>query len=298
MIKGNFLLNGKEKEVICSYQQGQKKIIREDGQDCLKFSDHVGKHPIVLIAPQDIELIWDGSEVRRKFFDSLLSQIDHSYLENLIVYSNFLKQRNSALKMFAERKQADIDLLTSYDQKIIPAAESIFKKRKEFIKEYLPIFQRHYQNLSDSKSEQMEIEYRSDLEEVPFEELLKRNFQRDLLMQRTSAGIHRDHFLFLLNGNEVKRFGSQGQQKSFLIGLKLAEFQVIAEEKKFKPLLLLDDIFDKLDDTRINKILKLVSDGMFGQLFITDARPERCKEFLKKVKLEAKIVTIENGNLS
>jgi DNA replication and repair protein RecF len=295
MIKGNFLLNKKSNEIICSFQQGQKKTIRENGQDCLKFSEHVGKYPVVLIAPQDIELIWDGSEVRRKFFDSLLSQIDHAYLDNLIVYSTFLKQRNSALKMFAERGQTDRDLLAGYDQKIIPTAKAIFIKRKEFINEYLPAFRKHYQNLADSKEEAMDIQYRSDLVGMDFGEMLQKNLPRDLALQRTSAGIHRDDFLFLLNGNEVKRYGSQGQQKSFLIALKLAEFQVIAEKKGFKPLLLLDDIFDKLDDKRISKILKLVTDGMFGQLFITDARPARCKEVLKEINLKAGIVTIENG---
>lgn len=295
MIKGSFSINGKVKEVICSFQQGQKKIIREDGQDCIKFSEHVGKYPVVLVAPQDIELIWDGSEVRRKFFDSLLSQIDHGYLESLIVYSAFLKQRNSALKMFAERGQTDHDLLAGYDQKIIPSAKSIFAKRKGFIQEFIPAFRKHYQNLSDSKTEEMDIQYRSDLEGLDFGELLRNNLQRDLVLQRTTNGIHRDDFLFLLNGNEVKRYGSQGQQKSFLIALKLAEFQVIAEKKKFKPLLLLDDIFDKLDDKRINKILKLVTEGMFGQLFITDARPDRCKEILNEMNLKAGIVSIENG---
>lgn len=295
IIKGNFLLNDKKKEVVCSFLQGQKKVVREDGQDCLKFSEHVGKYPVVLIAPQDIELIWDGSEVRRKFFDSLLSQIDHGYLENLILYSTFLKQRNSALKMFAERGQTDHDLLAGYDQKIIPAAKSIFTKRKEFLREYVPAFRKHYQNLSDSTQEEMDIQYKSDLEENDFGEILRKNLSRDLVAQRTTNGIHRDDFLFLLKGNEVKRYGSQGQQKSFLIGLKLAEFQTIAEKKQFKPLLLLDDIFDKLDDKRISKILKLVTEGMFGQLFITDARPARCKEVLKEINLKAGIVTIENG---
>lgn len=298
MIKGIFSTNGKTKEVICSFQQGQKKTIREDGQDCIKFSEHVGKYPVVLIAPQDIELIWDGSEVRRKFFDSLLSQIDHGYLDALITYTAFLKQRNSALKMFADRGQTDQDLLAGYDQKIIPAAKSIFGKRKEFIHEFIPAFQKQYQNLSDSKTEVMDIQYRSDLDGLDFGELLQKNLHRDLMLQRTTAGIHRDDFLFLLNGNEVKRYGSQGQQKSFLIALKLAEFQVIAEKKKFKPLLLLDDIFDKLDDKRINKILRLVTEGMFGQLFITDARPDRCKEILKEMNLSAGIVTIENGKFT
>ncbi len=296
IVKGAFKIQGKVKEVVCSYQQGQKKIVREDGQDYLKFSDHVGKYPLVLIAPQDIELIWDGSEIRRKFFDSLLSQIDHGYLEDLIVYTSYLKQRNSALKLFAERGSIDHDLLASYHQKIIPSAKSIFSKRKEFLKEFLPVFQQHYKNLADSKEEEMSIQYRSDLDGNDFEELLQKNVSKDVALQRTTAGIHRDDFLFLLNNNEVKRYGSQGQQKSFLIGLKLAEFQCIAEKKKFKPLLLLDDIFDKLDDNRIRKIMQFVSDGMFGQLFITDARPARCVELLKEANLKAGLVKIENGN--
>ena len=295
IIKGTFDIQGKQKEVICSYQQGQKKNVKEDGQDYLKFSEHVGKYPLVLIAPQDIELIWDGSEVRRKFFDSLLSQIDHGYLEDLIVYANYLKQRNSALKLFAERGSVDHDLLASYDGKIIPSAKRIFSKRSEFLKEFLPVFQKHYKNIAGSKDEEMNIQYRSDLEGNDFEALLEKNLNRDVMLQRTTNGIHRDDFLFLLNNNEVKRFGSQGQQKSFLIGLKLAEFQCIAEKKKFKPLLLLDDIFDKLDDTRIGTLMKLVGEGMFGQLFITDARPTRCLELFKEIKLEAGIWNIENG---
>jgi DNA replication and repair protein RecF len=295
IIKGLFEIQGKERQVICSYQQGQKKIVKEDGQDYLKFSDHVGKYPLVLIAPQDIELIWDGSEVRRKFFDSLLSQIDHGYLEDLIVYASYLKQRNSALKLFAERGTVDQDLLAGYDQKIIPAAKRIFFKRSEFLKEFLPVFHKHYKNLADSKDEEMSIQYRSDLEGNDFEELLDKNLSRDVMLQRTTTGIHRDDFLFLLNNNEVKRFGSQGQQKSFLIGLKLAEFQSIAEKKKFKPLLLLDDIFDKLDDNRIRKIMQFVAEGMFGQLFITDARPARCIDLLKEIQLTAGLVNIENG---
>lgn len=295
IIKGTFTIQERLKEVVCSYQQGMKKVVREDGQDYVKFSDHVGKYPLVLIAPQDIELIWDGSEVRRKFFDSLLSQIDHAYLEDLIVYTTFLKQRNSALKLFAERGGVDHDLLATYHQKMIPAAQSIFSKRRAFLKEFVPLFQQHYQNLADSNDELMSIQYRSDLEGNDFEELLAKNLQRDIALQRSSTGPHRDDFLFLLNSNEVKRFGSQGQQKSFLIALKLAEFQCIAERKKFKPLLLLDDIFDKLDDHRIRKIMRFVAEGMFGQLFITDARPGRCLELIKEANLRSGVVTIENG---
>jgi DNA replication and repair protein RecF len=295
MIKGIFETQGKSKEVICSYLQGQKKIVREDGQDYMRFSNHVGKYPLVLIAPQDIELIWDGSEVRRKFFDSLLSQLDHEYLEDLIAYTMYIRQRNSALKLFAERGNIDRDLLGSYDQKMIPSAQRIFSKRGKFLTGFLPVFQQHYKTLADPKHEEMGIQYRSELDGNDFEELLQKNLHRDVVLQRTSTGIHRDDFLFLLNNNEVRRYGSQGQQKSFLIALKLAEFQCLAEKKTFKPLLLLDDIFDKLDDNRIRKIMQFVADGMFGQLFITDARPSRCMELLKEANLRAGLVQIENG---
>jgi DNA replication and repair protein RecF len=297
MVKGEFALNSKSKEVICSFQQGQKKIIREDGQDYLKFSEHVGKYPAVLIAPQDIELIWDGSEMRRKFFDSLISQLDKTYLENLIIYTNQLKQRNSLLRMFSESGKVDQDLLAAYDDQIIPAGKFIHKLRKEFLVEFLPFFKQHYHFLAGEAVEEVNITYRSDLEATDFDELLKKNFQRDMIIQRTSSGIHRDDFLFTLNGGELKRYGSQGQQKSFLIGLKLAEFQSIAERKGFKPLLLLDDIFDKLDDLRIHKLMLLIAQGQFGQLFITDAREGRSKEILSAAKLSAKLFTVENGKL-
>jgi DNA replication and repair protein RecF len=297
-IKGDFLFeDGKKKEVICSFEQGQKKIIREDGTDYLKFSEHVGKYPAVLIAPQDIELIWDGSGLRRKFYDSLISQLDKEYLSNLIIYSNQLKQRNSSLRMFAESGKIDYDLLATYDRHLVSAGKFINKLRREFLVGFLPRFKQHYHFLAGEASEDVNITYRSDLDTADMEELLRRNLQRDLMLQRTTSGIHRDDFLFALNNTDLKRFGSQGQQKSFLIGLKLAEFQSISDNKGFKPLLLLDDIFDKLDDLRIHKLMLLIAQGTFGQLFITDARQGRSKEILSAAKLQANLFTIENGNL-
>ncbi len=297
-VKGIFLLNAMtKKEVICSFQSGQKKLIREDGQDYLKFSEHVGKYPTVLIAPQDIELIWDGSEMRRKFFDSLISQLNKSYLENLILYTNQLKQRNSLLRMFSESGKVDYDLLNTYDSQLAKAGRFIFQNRKEFLSEFLPRFKQHYHFLAGNELEEVNISYRSDLQTFDLEELLKRNLQRDIMLQRTTSGIHRDDFVFTLNTGELKRFGSQGQQKSFLIGLKLAEFQSIAEQKGFRPLLLLDDIFDKLDDLRIHKLMLLIAQGTFGQLFMTDARQGRSKEILAAAGLDAKLFIVENGKL-
>lgn len=297
LIKGRFLIEGRNKEVVCVYQQGLKKIMREDDQDYLKFSDHVGKYPIVLITPQDIELIWGGGEQRRRFFDTLLSQLDRFYLESLIIYNHQIKQRNSLLRKFSESGNIDEELLSSYDDRICSAGNYIHQSRRILLQEFTPKFKSHYRFISQ-ESEDIEIEYRSDLNQEDFATQLKNHIQRDILLQRTTCGIHRDDFLFLLNKGELKKFGSQGQQKSFLISLKLGEFQTIAEKKGLKPVLLLDDIFDKLDDDRIHHLMKLVAKGMFGQLFITDARSDRSRSILKAAGISAKIFVVENGNLN
>jgi DNA replication and repair protein RecF len=295
LIKGDFTVEDKQKEVVCSFQQGEKKVVREDDQDSLRFAEHVGKYPVVLIAPQDIELIWDGSELRRRFFDSLISQLDRQYLENLIIYNHQLKQRNSLLRAFAEQGKVDSDLLETYDSKLTEAGEYIHKVRKEILIHFLPKFNQYYDFLVQEAKENVEIQYKSDLLGADFISLLRKNRQRDLVLQRTTSGIHRDDFLFALNEQELKRAGSQGQQKSFLISLKLAEFQTIAEKKNLKPILLLDDIFDKLDDFRIHQLMKLVSQGTFGQMFITDARQGRSEQILKDAGVCAQLFVLENS---
>jgi DNA replication and repair protein RecF len=295
ILKGIVEKESRTHELICSYQSGQKKLIREDGQDCTKYSEHVGRYPVVLIAPQDIELIWDGSEMRRRFFDSLISQLDKAYLESLITYVNCLKQRSSLLRIFAESGKTDLDLLASYDQKMVPAGNYISGKRKQFSYGFIPIFKKYYRFLVEGSGEEVDIQYRSDLENFNFKELLNKNLQRDIILQRTSSGIHRDDFEFLINHQELKRIGSQGQQKSFLIALKLAEFESIAETKKLKPVLLLDDIFDKLDDFRIQRLMALVAQNTFGQLFITDARESRSREIFKEANITPQIFTVEKG---
>lgn len=296
-IKGSFSSQNKNAEVICAFQQGQKKTIRENEVDYTRFAEHIGKYPVVMVAPQDIELIWDGSETRRKFFDSLISQLDRVYLDHLITYASYLKQRNAALRFFSEKGKMDHDLLESYDQKLLPAADYIFTKRKAFIDEFIPRLVSHYLFLSGEPSEEISVHYRSDLEAMNWKETLNRNLARDLAMQRTTTGIHRDDFLFYFNKNELKRFGSQGQQKSFLIGLKLAEFESIMVNKSLKPILLLDDIFDKLDNFRIAKLMQLVAQETFGQIFITDARPARTQEIIATAGLNPGIFTIEAGKV-
>lgn len=191
--------------------------------------------------------------------------------------------------------KVDVDLLASYDYKLIPAANYIFQMRGNFLKTFIPFFQQQYNYLVGNSKEEVVIHYQSDLVEKEFANLLSQNRQRDVVVQRTTSGIHRDDFDFRLNGFELKRHGSQGQQKCFLIALKLAEFQCIAEAKKFKPILLLDDIFDKLDDERIHQLMRLVAQGIFGQLFITDARADRTQQIIHAEKLNAAIFKVENG---
>ncbi len=297
LIKGEFTKKNNQHQVVCTFQQGQKKLIRDNEQDCIKLSAHIGNYPVVLVAPNDIELIWDGSELRRKFFDSLLSQLDRNYLENLIVYAHCLRQRNSLLKIFSGQGNIDRDLLEAYDEKLVPAGKYIHEKRKEFLTAFHPLFENHYRFLVGDSREKVKIVYRSPLDQIDFAEALRKNLPRDILLERTSTGIHRDDFLFSLNDGELKRLGSQGQQKSFLIGLKLAEFQMIAENKGLRPLLLLDDIFDKLDEERIHKLMMLVANGTFGQLFITDARANRSLEIIRESGIDAKLFHVENGTL-
>jgi DNA replication and repair protein RecF len=297
-IQGEFQKEEQTHEVTCAYRLGSKKVVTEDREEYLKFSKHIGKYPLVLVAPNDIELVWDGSELRRKFIDNLLSQINPEYLENLIRYGQYLKQRNALLKLFSERVSIDQDMLDAYDRHLIPAGNFLYEQRRAMLAEFHPVFEGHYKFLVDGAPENVQIIYRSELESDDFKGMLRKNLQRDIVLQRTSVGVHRDDFSFLLNEQELKRFGSQGQQKSFLIALKLTEFQMLARHKKMNPLLLLDDIFDKLDDLRIHKLISLVANGTFGQLFITDARSGRSQEILREAGVESQVFEVENGNLN
>ncbi len=297
VIRGNFHNRGRETEVVCSYQSGQKKLLMENGLECTRFADHIGKYPVVLIAPNDIELIWDSGEVRRRFFDSLISQVDRTYLEKLMIYNARLKMRNAMLRQFAERGKVDVDLLESCDHELVACGDFIGKTRSEFVIALAQTLSAHYRFIANEPGEPQAIGYKSSLQESSMADLLKKNLQRDLAMQRTTEGIHRDDFPFFLEGHELRKFGSQGQQKSFLISLKLTEFDVIARMKGFKPILLLDDIFDKLDDDRIARMLQLMARDSFGQIFITDARPDRSSELLSQAGITSGHVVVENGKL-
>jgi DNA replication and repair protein RecF len=296
LIKGSFKMEKDLMELTCSVQAGSKKIFREGVNDYSKLSDHIGKYPVVLITPDDTALVKEGSEERRKFFDSIISQLDPHYLHALMQYTHALKQRNSLLKMFADNNSFDDVALESYDQVLVQKGKLIYARRKEFITEFLPLFQRFYTFIVED--EKAEMSYASELNNTSFEEGLRSNRKKDLFLQRTSFGIHRDDYQFTLGDGDLKRLGSQGQQKSFVIALKLAQFEIIKKHKQFKPVLLLDDIFDKLDDFRIARLLDMIKNDQFGQLFITDARPDRTSLLLREVNAPATIFTVRNGQIS
>ena len=296
-IRGVFEKGGKPSEVTCSFLPPRKKTVAENGKDYQRFSEHIGKYPLVLVAPNDVEVIAGGAEARRHFFDTLLSQIDPEYLRQLIVYQTLLRQRNGLLRIFAERGTRDVDLVATYDEKIVASGLILFEKRKVFMTTFLTDAQERYAFLTKGSHEQAGIDYQSELAQLDFRTELTARLDQDIFLGRTTIGIHRDDFLFSLDSKELKRFGSQGQQKSFLIAMKLADFDCLTRKTGDKPLLLLDDIFDKLDDTRIHQLIELMSQGGFGQVFITDARPERSIEILKKAGLKSQNFLVEGGRI-
>jgi DNA replication and repair protein RecF len=291
VIRGKFSIENKEHEVTCGLQAGQKKIFREDGVDYTKLTEHIGKYPVVLVLPDDVDLVKEGSEARRKFFDGIISQLDKNYLEESIQYNHCLKQRNSLLKMFAESGKSDWIMIEAYDDILISLGRKIFEKRKKFLIEFLPAFQKHYQFLVEE--EPVDLRYSSVLEKQEFKRGLYESRGKDLALQRTSFGIHRDDYVFTLGTGDLKRLGSQGQQKSFVLALKLAQADSIKNHKGFAPILLLDDVFDKLDSSRIEKLLKVFL--TFNQIFLTDARPDRTLHLLESVNLPKIVFRIEKG---
>lgn len=295
VLKGQFQIGEKLNEIMCALQTGARKAVRENGVEYQKLNEHIGKYPVVLMDPSNIEIINGGSEIRRKFIDGIICQLDRPYLDNLMQYSQLIKQRNALLRIFNETGKTDWDALESYDHGIIEVGNPVYQKRKSFVRDFVPIFQ-HYFNFLVGDKEATAIQYNSDLHQQPFAEGLTKTRKRDLLLSRTSFGIHRDDYEFLLGAFDLKRYGSQGQQKSFVIALKLAQWRILKDQKAFKPILLMDDIFDKLDDFRIERLLELIKNE-FGQLFITDARPERTQSLLNSIDVSAQVFKISNGTI-
>jgi len=281
-IKGSYLKNEKEETIIINFKKNDKKVIKRNNKKYEKFSDHIGLLPLVIISPSDRNLIAEGSEIRRRFLDSVISQSDKSYLDNIINYNKVLSQRNSLLKLFYKNKNIDINTIEVYDSQLEVIGESIFEKRKLFLKDFVPVFKDKYKSISND-NEEVDITHRTDLESEKLSILLKNSLEKDMFLQYTSKGVHKDDLIFNINNYSVKKFGSQGQQKSLLIALKLAQFDFLKNQTNNNPILLLDDIFDKLDKNRVKQIINLVSANDFGQIFISDTDEERTKESIKEI---------------
>jgi len=276
-----------------------KKLVKKNDKSYERLSDHIGYLPSVMISPYDSNLISDSGESRRKFLDSMISQTDSGYLFDLIQYQKTIQQRNALLKYFAKNRVWDKDSLDIYNDPITRFGTKIFEKRKEFVEQLNPIVQNFYTIISGGK-ESVSVFYQADLAEgydptypeTAFQELLAQSVERDRMLTYTSKGIHKDDLLFEMDNTLIKKIGSQGQQKSFLISLKLAQMSLIKELTNKTPILLLDDIFDKLDDSRVSQLIELVNRESFGQIFITDTHKERTESVVKKINEESIIFEV------
>lgn len=281
-LEGNFTLDEAAQKLVCILRETGKKEFYLNEEAYTKMADHVGKIPAVIITPDDVHMITDGSEERRRFLDALLSQIDHSYLIHLMDYVKILTQRNSSLKLMAETRQHNDALLDVYDAQLAPHAEYIFQKRKTLLEELIPRIVDTYQSIAGT-DEPIHLTYESQLLHHSFPDLLRQTREKDKIVQRTTAGIHKDELEILLNEQPFKTMASQGQRKSLLFALKLSEFDTLCEEKGFAPLLLLDDVFEKLDEQRMHNLLERVCLQNDGQVFITDTHCERIRQHFERL---------------
>ncbi len=288
LIDGLYEKANRDEKIVVSLKRNQKKIIKRNAKVYERFSDHVGFLPLVIISPADRDLIIEGSQTRRKFIDNVISQSDKAYLQTLIKYNKVIVQRNSLLKYFAQNGTHNQDSLEVYNFQLNELGHVIFDKRNAFLKTFIPIFKARYKSISNN-NETVTINYKSDLFDNDLNTLLSNTIAKDKALQYTSAGIHKDDLNLEIENYPIKRFGSQGQQKSFLIALKLAQFDFIKTQSGVNPILLLDDVFDKLDEHRVSQIIKLVNDKNFGQLFISDTHHERTENAIKSVHQSYKI---------
>ncbi len=296
IINGTFNKNDTKEAIACGVKRNQKKQFKRNKKDYQRLADHIGLFPLVMVSPYDISIIIEGSEERRKFIDNVISQTDNKYLDELIIYNKVLINRNALLKRIADTGKYDPELLAVFDEQLITSGNLIFEKRKAFMESFTAIFNKHYQFLSGD-AEQVELVYESQLLQDDFASLLKRSTEKDRALERTTTGIHKDELQFAIHGMPMKKFGSQGQQKSFLIALKLAQYSFLYQQKGFKPLLLLDDIFDKLDDNRVTKLMQMVSNHDFGQVFITDTSAAKIKNIFKKIDVDLKLFKVTGGEI-
>jgi DNA replication and repair protein RecF len=295
LLQGEFIRKNKKEEIQCGLQRDKKKQFKRNKKDYERLSDHVGLLPVVMVSPADIQLIVDGSEERRKYINGVISQYNRNYLDNTMKYNKVLSQRNRLLKDL-KGKNTQKDLLDIFDDQLIETGQSIYQERKHFIEKFIPVFAKYYSFISDG-SESVELVYHSQLHVADFNDLLKNSRTKDLTVQFTTVGIHRDDLVLHLEGIPIRKIGSQGQQKTYLVSLKLAQFEFLKEVKGILPVLLLDDVFDKFDANRVKQILKLVGNEAFGQIFITHTNLDRMTTILNELAISHKLFQVKDNQV-
>lgn len=292
-IASKWQLDQKVCEVQVVYKAGVKKQVKWNKKAYDKLTSHIGKLPVVFISPYDGDLIAEGSDLRRKWMDGILSQLDKTYLEEIQRYARLLEQRHALLRNMHEHRLFDPDAIDVWDTQLVVSGNYIHAQRSIFLTEFVPVFKRFYQEIGQN-AEEVDINYRSQLFEGSFSELLQVSAKKDALTQYTNVGTHKDDLLFSIKGHPIKKFGSQGQQKSFIIALRLAQFDWLKQHKGQKPVLLLDDIFDKLDNQRVARLIALVSADYFGQVLITDTDPIRMQALFAKLPGQTQLFQIKD----
>lgn len=292
ILQGDFLRSSSEENIYCGVQNGEKIFKRNDKQYS-RFSEHLGLIPVVMISPTDILLINDSGEERRRYINSVVSQFDSVYLENIVKYNRALMQRNKLLK----NTKIENDMIAVLNRQMNEYAQVIYQKRKQFIEQIQPYFMQVYEQVSNG-NEKVSITYKSDLNDSNFMDLLEQSFAKDCIMQHTTTGIHRDDIVLKMNDYPIKKTGSQGQQKTFLIALKLTQFRFLKARTGISPILLLDDIFDKLDLNRVEHLISLVSGSDFGQIFITDSNKTRLDKILAQQKNSFALFNVDKGKIT
>ncbi|UCH14343.1 MAG: DNA replication and repair protein RecF [Bacteroidales bacterium] len=297
VIQGEFVMNGNKEEIYCGLRRNKRKVFKRNKKEYNKLSNHIGLLPIVMISPADSNLITGGSEERRKFINGVIVQYDKNYLDDLIKYNRLISQRNKLLKDLAISDNYHADTLDVYDEQLVPVGKRIYEKRVSFAEKLVPIFQKYYDFISLG-IEKVELIYQSQLSDGDFGAQLEQAKEKDRLFQFTTTGVHKDDLILNLQGINIKKNGSQGQQKTYLVALKLAKFDFIKEINKIKPVLLLDDVFDKFDESRVKQIIKLVADDNFGQILISHTSEERMKAVLRDISIDHKLFIIQDGSIN
>lgn len=297
IIQGDYDIEGDQENIYCGIQKSKRKNFSRNKKEYNKLSEHIGLIPLVMISPADSSLIMEGGEERRKFINGVIAQYDRVYLNDIMNYNRILSQRNKFLKNIADQSSPDMTMLEVYDDQLIEYGKKIFERRKEFIEELIPVFERFYKYIS-LENEDVTLEYRSQLLNNDFADLLKKHLQKDRILQYTTSGIHRDDLSMKLAGYPLKKVGSQGQQKTFQLALKLGKFEFIRQVSGKDPILLLDDVFDKFDSQRVKQIVRLVSENNFGQIFITDTDEKRMRNILEQLGIENRVFTLDDNEIN